>query len=374
MLLTDAAGRRFRHDGAMLMDAVSCPDQSGPPVARFNRGSVLPWLSLASVPTPLARLPRLSAHYGLSELWIKRDDLSSPLYGGNKVRKLEFLLADALKKQASTLVTVGAVGSHHILATARFGREVNLPTTAVVVHQPVTPHVGENLQLGLHWGVRYVLARHPALLPVRVLAERAAGHGGYYIPAGGSSVLGTLGYVNAALELADQIRAGEMPRPQAIFVALGSGGTHAGLVAGLALARLSVPVIGVRVVPDYLVPERRVTGLATAVLRRLGHTTRGVALPIHIANDQLGAGYGHPTPDAEDALAACQALEDLKLESTYTAKCLAGAITWARARGLSRGPLLYWNTFDGADHAHELALAKAGMASPPSGLERYFEI
>lgn len=306
----------------------------------------LPWLPLAQLPTPVERLSRLGPELGIGELWIKRDDLSSSLYGGNKVRKLEFLLADALAKGARRVVTIGAAGSHHLLATTRFAHALGLRAESFTLDQVWTPHVAHNQALGVHWGVRHTRCPHEALVPAFIAWARSRGD--YVIPPGGSSPLGTLGYVNAALELAAQLAAGAMPVPRAIVVASGSGGTHAGLVAGLALAGLAIPVIGVRVVPRLFANRCRLSRLAAGALRLLGRTVRLPELVLH--HGAFGGGYGHPTEAGERVTGAAFALEGLALEPTYTAKALAGAAAWCRLSG-ERGPVLYWHTYDSVEAA-----------------------
>jgi D-cysteine desulfhydrase len=306
------------------------------------------WKQLAELPTPIERLARLGASIGVPQLWIKRDDQTSKLYGGNKVRKLEFLLGEALNRHARGLVTVGAAGSHHVLATARFGGALGMATTAVVTPQAPSAHATANMELGRRLGVAYVPCRHAALVPAYVGWALTHQPGAYFIPPGGSSTLGALGYVNAGLELAAQVRTGEMPEPAAIVLATGSAGSQAGLVVGLALAGLDVPVIGVRVVPRGLMNEAMVSGLAIATAWRLGMRVgpSWARRRIRLLHDQMGAGYGIETPAATRMIAAMRECEGVSLEGTYTAKALAGALAVGRELGPDR-PVLFWHTYAG---------------------------
>ncbi|MCX7809226.1 MAG: pyridoxal-phosphate dependent enzyme, partial [Deltaproteobacteria bacterium] len=199
---------------------------------------------LVAGPTPLHLHDSLSKSLGI-ELWIKREDLSSPIYGGNKVRKLEWLLGEAQAKNAKSIVTVGALGSHHVLATTLFARKRGLEVHALLVPQPWSAHAEETLRLTFSQGAQIHLVRHFVLLPQRaallVAKLRLQGKAPYLIPAGGSSKVGALGYVEAGIELGwDMIR--ENLTPDAIFVALGSGGTAAGLAVGLAVSGCTVPL------------------------------------------------------------------------------------------------------------------------------------
>ena len=230
--------------------------------------SRVPWVPLGRFPTPVARIDGLAPRS--VELWVKRDDASGAAYGGNKVRKLEFLLGEAKACGARQLVTLGAIGSHHVLATAIYGRQVGLAVDAVVFPQPLTEHVREQILADVAAGARL----HPTSgylgVPWRVWRLRRRADT-LWISSGGSSPIGTLGYVTAGLELLEQIARGELPRPDVIYVALGSCGTAAGLLVGLCgaptLPRLDARLVGVRVV-DRLVSNERVTRRSGGADRR----------------------------------------------------------------------------------------------------------
>jgi len=315
-------------------------------------------LALACLPTPVEELSGL----GRRGLWVKRDDLSSPLYGGNKVRKLEFLLGAARASGARTVLTMGASGSNHLLATALHGLELGLRTAGVVFPQPDSPAVREKARA--YRGARVELFRTPSkyLLPWAVAAALARlrlreGRFPALIPGGGSSPLGALGFVNAGLELAEQVRAGALPAPEAVFVAYGTGGTAAGLALGLQLGGLSSRVVAVRVIDRLMANRPRLARLAAATARLLRQHAPGLDLPraplgaLEIRPDQLGRGYGHPTPAAEEARDAFAGV-GLGLELTYTAKAAAAFLGAARR---TTGPLLFWLTHSAADIGRWLA-------------------
>src|SRR5579883_1421299 len=163
-------------------------------------------LALGCYPTPVERLDTLSND--ASELWVKRDDLTHGVYGGNKVRKLEWLLADARTRGARRIVTVGAVGSHHVLATTYFGTRAGFEVLAVLVPQPRTDHVVEVLRADLALGLRVVPVSSWGVAPIAMLAR--LGRGTRLVTVGGSSVVGSMGYVQAARELAAQVRGGAL--------------------------------------------------------------------------------------------------------------------------------------------------------------------
>ena len=273
-------------------------------------------------------------------LWVKRDDATSSGYGGNKVRKFEFVLPVATRR-GGPLLTAGGIGSHHVLAAAIYARRLGLDVEAVLYPQPVTDDVQATLaELAALDHVRVTRAPHAYAMPV-VLAARLAAlapRRPYLLWPGASTPLGTLGYVSAGLELAAQL-----PRqPDVVVAPLGSGGTAVGLALGLALAGWrNATVVAIRaadaVVTNVGVLRSLEVGTA-AVLALGGWRPRPARLTID--RSWLGRGYGHPT-DAGDAAADRAATFGLMLEPTYTAKAFAAALDLAD-RGQS---VVFVNTF-----------------------------
>ena len=229
----------------------------------------LPHTALGTVPTPVRRLAGL-APAGL-ELWIKDDGaFGDGGWGGNKVRKLEWILPEARRRRARTILTVGGLGTNWGLATALYGREHGVATALMLLDQPEDDHVRaqqERLRAsGAALHHTHTKARTIAALPWLMARHCTGGRPPYLLPAGGSSAVGALGYVEAALEIAAQVEAGELPAPTHVVTAVGSGGTAAGLALGFALAGLPATVVGV-VVNDSL-------RLDTATLTRLAGRTR----------------------------------------------------------------------------------------------------
>jgi D-cysteine desulfhydrase len=309
-------------------------------------------------PTPVEPLPLPGLPEGA--LWVKRDEGSCPLYGGNKPRKLEWVLGAARSRGVRRLVTTGGLGTNHGLATTILGRAAGLPTTLVLLHQPVTDEVRARLALAAAWGAELVWGRNVAgtvLATAGVLVRSTLrGERPYRVPTGGSSPLGNLGFVSAGFELAAQVKAGLLPEPAQLFTAVGTGGTLAGLALGLRLSGLRTRVVGV-LVTDILppTPERlaRAARGSLALLRRADPTfpeLRIEARDVELDRSQLGPGYGAATPAAEEAVRAAAAL-GLRLETTYTGKCLAAILARARAGALGPGPVLFWNTYNAVDLA-----------------------
>ncbi len=329
----------------------------------------LPRVVLSSGPSPVRRLSALEEHLGRPGLWVKNDGLLGTIYGGNKIRKLEFVLADVLRRRLSTILTFGGTGSHHCLATALYGRELGIRVAAVLVDEPETDAVRVNLRQ-LEWaGARTVRAgglpsavARAAWLILRHTQLGLPPRPPYVLRPGASTPVGCVGYVNAAFELADQVRQGLLPKPRAVLLPLGSNGTAAGLLLGLRLADLDTPVIAVQVSDVPTVGARGVAGLANATARLLRR--RGASIPtfsfrpddLTVISEAEARRYGHPTPKGEEAKDLLSRLEGLSLDSTYTAKTVAALIERA---DLPR-PLLYWHTLN----AHPLPTSAQRGVSP----------
>jgi 1-aminocyclopropane-1-carboxylate deaminase/D-cysteine desulfhydrase-like pyridoxal-dependent ACC family enzyme len=310
--------------------------------------STLPREPLATLPTPITPVSLDVAGRNVP-LLIKRDDLTGEPYGGNKIRKLEFLLADARRQGARRLITAGAFGSHHALATTIYGRRLGFDVSCVLFPQHRTPHVRDILRMIAAHGAELRFTRRLEGVPFALLRARWAHRHerACVVPPGGSSPLGTLGYVEAGLELDAQMRAGECDVPSAIYVAAGTLGTAAGLAIGLAIAGRAIPVFATRItaaiVTNTRVLEKLVRG-TLALLEGAGAAVPDAATvlaPVRIEHGQVGAGYGRETEAgraAHDAFAAA----GLRLDPTYTAKAAAALLAAPTARGGGRP--LFWLT------------------------------
>jgi len=296
-------------------------------------------LGFGTYPTPVVCLEQLSA--ATCTLWVKRDDLTNAIYGGSKVRKLEPLLRDAQQRGATRLVTVGTVGSHHVLASGVFGKLTGLHVEAVVLPQPHSAHVIETLRASIGQGVTVVPALSYAEA-TRHLAARSA-EGCYPIPAGGSNRLSSLALVTAVRELAVQVQTGVLPEPDLIVLPLGSGGTAAGIAAGLVHTGLGSRVLAVAVAEPVKVFAHKARALAQGLVEPSLRSE--VMARIEVDARYLGEGYGRPTPASEHATRAAAGV-GLALEATYTAKAFAAALDQI-ALGKVRH-VLFWHTLSSA--------------------------
>jgi D-cysteine desulfhydrase len=310
----------------------------------------LPHVRLGAAPSPVRKLDGLPV---ATEVWLKDDGAYGGPWGGNKVRKLEWVLPDARRRQRRTVLTFGALGTNHGLATALYARELGLRAALVLVDQPLDDHVRAQLtrlrESGASLHLTHDKLRTAVALPW-LLVRHASPLPPYVLPAGGSSPVGALGYVEMALELADQVERGELPEPSCIVVAVGSGGTAAGLALGLRLAGLRTRVLGV-VVNDLLRLDAatlaRLARRSAKLLKRRGAAIDTGAAPpaadLLVTRDWLGAGYGRPTPAAERALAVARG-HGLELDPVYTAKAFAALLAEGSSGNLGDGPLLFVQT------------------------------
>ena len=313
-----------------------------PLVRRFPALASVPRVVLGDYPTPVetVALPGLSA-----PLWLKRDDLTSPELGGNKVRALEFLLADV--RAGDLLLTGGGEGSTHVLATAVHAKRLGARLHAVRWRHEMHETAERVAQRALRECASVATFSTPLAGILWVLAQRAV-RNWRWIPFGGTSPRGILGHINAALELADQVQSGALPRPERVVVALGTGGTTAGLALGFAAADMPITVIGARVVPRIASGLAKVRWLARRTIRWVERET-GVRLPplgrdaVRVVHDVFGGAYGRVSPNATEAAAAMERASGLVLDATYGAKAFDAAL---RAAHREPGVTLFWCTFD----------------------------
>lgn len=328
----------------------------------------LPWLPLAHTPTPVEPLDGPAP-----ELWIKRDDLTAEPYGGNKVRKLEFLLAQAKQRGAKRLITVGAAGSHHALATTIYGRQLGFDVSLVLFPQPLTQHVREILLLDHSYGAELRYTRRMELVPAALFAAtlRYRDQKAFVIPPGGSDAIGTLGYVSAALELAEQIAAGEVPEPRTVVVAAGTLGTAAGLALGFVIAGMQTRVKAIRITSRIVTNERVLARLvrgAELLLQRAGvhvNAADEAIARVELMHGFIGRGYGMETD--EGARAAEQfSQRGIHLDPTYTAK--AAAAFMAQSHAMPK-PALFWQTLSAREPLERIA--NADVAALPKAFREY---
>jgi D-cysteine desulfhydrase len=316
----------------------------------------IPWMSIGNFPTPVQKMEKLGREIGHDNLWIKRDDLSSDVYGGNKVRKLEFAIADALRKKKKYMVTVGGIGTNHGLATTIHCGRAGIKTVLVLVPQPLTDKVQENLLLDQHFGAEINVGTSMLNTYLRAAWALLTHPNFYLLWAGGTSPLSTLGYVNAGFELKQQVDAGLLPEPKYIFGATGSMGTTAGLIVGCRLAGLKSRVVGVKVSMNEYSNLKGVVSLANKVVRLMRKYDSAVPditfKPADFSFETrfFGGEYGRVTEEGGAAIELMKKSEGVRLEPVYTGKALAAMLDFVNKDDTLKGaPVLFWNTYNGVD-------------------------
>jgi L-cysteate sulfo-lyase len=306
----------------------------------------LPRYPLAFLPTPLQPLPRLSAYLGGPTLWMKRDDQTGLAGGGNKTRKLEFLVADALAQGADTLLTTGAIQSNHCRQTAAAAANAGLRCALVLGGQPPIKANG-NLLLDELLGAEFVwTTRENRLNRLYQLADElaAAGRHPYPITYGGSDPVGAAGYALAAEELRAQCAALDL-RPDALVFPSSSGGTQAGLVAGAAALGWDVPLLGISVDEPLAHLQSMVAELATRTATRLNRPHTFSPAGIKVNADYLGGGYGVMGNLEREAITLLARTEGILLDPVYTGRAFGALLDLIRRGVYQKGQtVIFWHT------------------------------
>jgi L-cysteate sulfo-lyase len=296
-----------------------------------------PRVSLAHLPTPLEFLPRLTRHLGGPNIYVKRDDCTGLGTGGNKTRKLEFLMADALQQSATTVITQGAVQSNHARQTAAAAAKLGLACELVFekrIEGASDPYLHSgNVLLDRIFGarVREVAKGSDMTAELDAVADevRKSGKTPYVIPGGGSNPTGALGYVDCALELVSQANRQGLVIDHVVH-ATGSAGTQAGLAVGLTAIHAGIPLLGIGVGAERKAQEEKVFELATKTAKFAGAEGAVKREDIACNCDYVGPGYGVPTEAMNAAVLLAARLEGLLFDPVYTGKALAGMIDLVR--------------------------------------------
>ena len=289
-------------------------------------------------PTPIEPLPRLSAELGGPDIFVKRDDLLGLAAGGNKTRKLEFLVADALAKGADTLITVGAVQSNHcrltLAAAVKEGLKCRLVLEERVANSYRPDASGNNFLFGLLGAEKITVVEGGSDLAAAMNVEadevRAEGRTPYVIPGGGSNVMGSLGYVSCAEEILQGSFAMGVSFDR-VVCSSGSGGTHVGLVTGMVGDNANIPVSGISVRAEAKPQEERLHKLSEDVAELLGIRGGVPREAFKVYDGYVGPGYSLPTDEMVEAIKLFARLEGILLDPVYTGKTAAGMIGLIRS-------------------------------------------
>jgi len=348
----------------------------------------IPYIKLGGMPTPLHHCKALGSMFKKTQVYIKCDNATSgtcngqKLFGGNKVRKLEFLLADAVAQGARSVVTFGCAGSNHALATAAYAQHLGLESHLFLVDQHNSHVVQRNLLLDAYHNAKLVHAETKRDR-FKLAAQFCKQHKGqfcsfpYIIPLGGSCARGIVGFVNAAFELKEQIDAGLLPEPKYIIVACGSYGTAAGLMLGCKAAGLQSIIVPVAVEPDDAAGEieegiaQRFNDTAVLLAEYEPAFARYSLKPqdVQVVHAFEGSEYALFIPEAMEALKALKKAEGITLDGVYSAKAACALFSWL-THSKQDEPILFWNTFC-ADSFEELT-SIVDYKNLPMEFHKYF--
>lgn len=333
--------------------------------------------NLGDLPTP-ARDIAVDHPSGRRLISVKYDNLTGELYGGNKVRKLEYLMHRAREKHRRRIATFGTAGSNHALATALYSRLLGLDCTCFLSHQSKTPMAPATLNMHIENGTELVEFGGSYASRVATLRQSLWGRNAWVIAGGGSSWLGAVGFVNAGLELAEQVSSGIVSLPDRLYVATGTMGTAAGLAVGLALAGLETQVEAVRVSEPGIMNEKalhRLIGKTASMLRRIDNTVPGdleSRTNIVVRHDFFAGGYAKTDAVTDAAVTFARDHLDIDLETTYTGKAMAALLSDLDDPELADKNVLFWNTYSSSELPvpDDEPLDRNAL---PAGFMRYFD-
>ncbi len=323
------------------------------------------WTPLTPGPTHVHRLSEIGFRYSHPALYVKREDATDSVYGGNKVRNLEFLLGRAQARNKKNVITIAPVGSNFVAALAAQAKKLNLGVEVMHFSPVSTPQTHAHFCFSQAQGMKATvfpgrLGTIPAVLMLAFRQTSTFLRHAEWIAPGGSSPTGALGHLNALFELKEQIDAGLVPAPDVIVVGAGTCGTMAGLTVGIALAGLNTKLIGVRCVDRLVCHRRAIARLANRLFALVQSAKRVSAADITLITPQAHEAYGVLNQTGRNAMRLFREEEDIELDTTYTAK-VASFLTASLEAGEFRGKkVLYWHTFSPkavlADHRPAVAL------------------
>lgn len=355
-----------------------------------NLKDKVPWIPLlTNTPTPVDRLEKLESSYPNKniKIYIKRDDKNHNQYGGNKLRKFEFIFAHARKKKKTGICTIGGTGTNHGLACAIIAQELGMRCDLFLFPQPLTWHVQRSLIFYKYFGAKLHFNKTFFGLTLKVLRHQIT-HPKHYIMLPGGSLLvgigspvGTLGFINAIFELKGQIDTGILPEPDVIFVAGGSGGTAAGLIVGCKLAGLKTKIKIIAVSMNWVINPSTVIKNANSAVKYLQKRDKNVPeLKIQeddfdVINEYLGSDYGIKTKRGQQAIDEVMEIEgkqkNFKLETTYTGKAMAAMLDYISSN--NEKVVLFWNTYNSNDLDHILRKIGFNYHDLPKKFHQFYD-
>lgn len=339
-------------------------------------GKRLPKFAIADLPTPVSA-HRLSSGNRTFDVAVKHDEATSLLYGGNKIRKLEYLLRRAHDRGARRVATFGAAGSNHALATAMHAFELGLECTCFLAHQAAAPNVARTLNMHRQLGTEIFRWGH-GVDQVALFRDHLQGRGAWVIPLGGTCWLGAVGFINAGFELAAQVADGLIERPDRVYIACGTTGSAAGLALGMAAAGLESTVHAVQVADNPFASEwkmRKLMRKTQFILKRAdaSFVAHGFEERVIWRDEFLAGGYARVDDATTKAVRVAKDELGLSLETTYTGKAMAGMLHDLETNSCDGESCLFWNTYN-AQSLPVSADRPEDLGNIPADFERYYDV
>ena len=298
---------------------------------------------------PLRHLGKLWKHDGL---YIKREDLTDSVYGGNKVRNLEFLLGAAMARNRTRLATIAPLGSNFVAALTAQAKKFNFNVDVSHFVPARSAQIDAHHRFSTSQGARFTIFQgRSGVIPAglsalgKMFGSEMDGIETEWIAPGGSSLVGALGHVNAGLEMAEQVARGEMPRPDVIVVGVGTRGTIAGLTTAMKMLKWNVRIIGVRCVDAIICHRTNIASFSTNVLDSLGARDKVRGSDIELVDPPSETGYGTSSDETRESSQLFESEEGIQLDQTYTSKVTTILSRFVRSGELNRKKVLYWHTF-----------------------------
>lgn len=339
----------------------------------------LPFVSLGIYPTPIQELKGLSDN---CSVYIKRDDLSGEEYGGNKIRKLEFALGEAQQQGFREVLTFGCDGSNHALATGIYAKKLGMQSHSILRTQHNAEYVRKNLLKSLHYGIHLYHCEdleemNAKAAQLQAESQKSTGKPIYQIPVGGSNALGTIGFVNAAFELKQQVDNGFLPEPDYVYATAGTLGTVAGLTIGFDVLGMKTKVLSVKVNGENRINVENFVCLMNDTVALMHQADPSFPIreytqeDVHIISDFFGKDYALFTPEGMEAIALMRNQYGIILDGTYTGKTCAAMLAGINASDISSKVVVFWNTLN--SRSAPKGLETLDYHDLPEGFWQYFE-
>lgn len=341
----------------------------------------IPKENISKRPVPIQKLTGLEKELDCPNIYMKREEFSHDVYGGNKARKYDYQMADILKKRRKIVITSGGIGSNQVLANAIYCKQYGLKAVGFLDNEVLSEQCRYNMLLDYYYGSELHYSKGQVVMVLKMLWYYLTHRGSYFVWWGTSTPLATIGFVDAAFELKQDIEQGKLPEPDYLFVPDGSTGTTAGLTLGLELAGLKTKVYGVMVAFPLFSTKKSVLGLSMKTYKLLKKYDKSIpkitknmlSKRMDVLKDFFGGEYGLATEEGREAIELFKKCDNVEIDQTYVGKTAAAMIAFIRLKKneLQGKTILIWNTLNMVDHSREAASIDYHLL--PKELHQFFD-